>query len=156
MVLQHLLNWIAAKNIFQLHGNSFYFFCKDVICSVSYLAIYTILPLTVGADEKLIDQLSEEAKERLAMATSLFTNISDQLIRGDIRINVLNHILAKKNTFTELVKIGNCAYQLFLSLSTNRNTCDNSVNHFQQSSIQSVLHFSFQLQNDYYKLFLES
>lgn len=42
------------------------------------------------------------------MATSLFTNISDQLIRGSIRIKVLNHILAKKNTFTELVKIGNC------------------------------------------------
>ncbi|XP_053095106.1 E3 ubiquitin-protein ligase rnf213-alpha isoform X3 [Pangasianodon hypophthalmus] len=77
VVLQHLLNWTAAKNIFQLHG----------------------------ADEKLIDQLSEEAKERLAMATSLFTNISDQLIRGSIRIKVLNHILAKKNTFTELVKI---------------------------------------------------
>ncbi|KAK3552318.1 hypothetical protein QTP86_010384 [Hemibagrus guttatus] len=58
-----------------------------------------------SADEKLIDQLSEEAKERLAMATSLFTNISDQLIRGSIRIKVLNHILAKKDIFTELVKI---------------------------------------------------
>lgn len=77
--------------------------------------VYTVLPLTVGADEKLIDQLSEEAKERLAMATSLFTNISDQLIRGNIRIKVLNHILAKKNTFTELVKIGNCAEPLSLS-----------------------------------------
>ncbi|XP_047657054.1 E3 ubiquitin-protein ligase rnf213-alpha isoform X2 [Tachysurus fulvidraco] len=77
VILRHLLNWTAAKNIFQLHG----------------------------ADEKLIDQLSQEAKERLAMATSLFTNISDQLIRGSIRIKVLNHILAKKNTFTELLKI---------------------------------------------------
>lgn len=73
------------------------------------------LPLTVGADEKLIDQLSEEAKERLAMATSLFTNISDQLIKGNIRIKVLNHILARMNTFTELVKIGNCTDQLFCS-----------------------------------------
>ncbi|KAM9457017.1 E3 ubiquitin-protein ligase rnf213-alpha-like isoform 2-T2 [Clarias gariepinus] len=77
VVLQHLLNWTAAKNIFQLHG----------------------------ADEKLIDQLSEEAKERLAMATSLFTSITDRLIRGSIQIKALNHILAKKNTFTELVKI---------------------------------------------------
>ncbi|XP_046722736.1 E3 ubiquitin-protein ligase rnf213-alpha isoform X2 [Silurus meridionalis] len=77
VVFQHLLNWPAAKNIFQLHG----------------------------ADAKLIDQLSDEAKERLAVATSLFTNISDQLIRGHIKIKILNHILAKKNTYTELVKI---------------------------------------------------
>lgn len=108
MVLQHLLNWTAAKNIFQLHGSSFFlqqgfdYFPKF---SLNLLTRFN-LPL-LGSDEKLIDQLSEEAKERLAMATSLFTNISDQLIRGNIRIKVLNHILAKKNTFTELVKIGN-------------------------------------------------
>lgn len=71
--------------------------------------IYTLLPFTIGADKKLVDRLSDEAKERLAMATSLFTNISDQLIKGNIRIKVLSHILAKKNTFTELVKIGNRA-----------------------------------------------
>ncbi|XP_049324067.1 E3 ubiquitin-protein ligase rnf213-alpha isoform X2 [Astyanax mexicanus] len=77
VVLQHLLDWTAAKNIFQLHG----------------------------ADEKLIDQLTEEAKERLAIATSLFTDISHQLITGKIRIKVLNQILKKKDTFIELVKI---------------------------------------------------
>lgn len=49
------------------------------------------------------------------MATSLFTNISDQLIRGSIRIKVLNHILAKKDIFTELVKIGKCRPAIFLS-----------------------------------------
>ncbi|XP_062875116.1 E3 ubiquitin-protein ligase rnf213-alpha [Trichomycterus rosablanca] len=77
LVLQHLLNWTAAKYIFQLHG----------------------------ADEKLIDQLSNEAKERLAVATSLFTDISNQLINGNIRIKVLKHILEKKDNFLELVKI---------------------------------------------------
>ncbi|KAL7850786.1 hypothetical protein SRHO_G00201350 [Serrasalmus rhombeus] len=77
VVLQHLLNWTAAKNIFQLHG----------------------------ADEKLINELSDEAKERLAVATSLFTDISRQLITGNIRVKVLNHILSKKNTFIELIKI---------------------------------------------------
>ncbi|XP_066499023.1 E3 ubiquitin-protein ligase rnf213-alpha [Hoplias malabaricus] len=77
LVLLHLLNWTAAKNIFLLQG----------------------------ADEKLINELSDEAKERLAMATSLFTNISRQLITGNITIKLLNHILKKKNTFIELVKI---------------------------------------------------
>lgn len=50
------------------------------------------------------------------MATSLFTNISDQLIRGSIRIKVLNHILAKKDIFTELVKIGKCRPAIFISV----------------------------------------
>ncbi|XP_026862579.2 E3 ubiquitin-protein ligase rnf213-alpha [Electrophorus electricus] len=77
LILQHLLSWTAAKNVFQLYG----------------------------ADEKLIDELSEEAKNRLAVATSLFTHISHQLLEGDIRIKVLNHILDKKNTFIELMKI---------------------------------------------------
>ncbi|XP_076843194.1 E3 ubiquitin-protein ligase rnf213-alpha isoform X2 [Brachyhypopomus gauderio] len=77
VVFHHLLNWTAAKNVFQLHG----------------------------ADEKLIDQLSEEAKNRLAVATSLFTNVSCQLVEGNIRIKVLNHILNKKNNYIELMKI---------------------------------------------------
>ncbi|XP_067280905.1 E3 ubiquitin-protein ligase rnf213-alpha isoform X2 [Pseudorasbora parva] len=76
-VLKHLLGWTAAKNIFQLHG----------------------------ADEKLIDQLSDEAKEKLAMATSLFTNIVDQLVTGNIKIKLLNLILQKSNAFFELLNL---------------------------------------------------
>ncbi|CAB1350132.1 unnamed protein product, partial [Coregonus sp. 'balchen'] len=60
VVFQHLLSWTAAKNIFQLH------------------------------DEKLIDQLSEEARERMAVAISSFTAISNQLVHGNIRIKLLN------------------------------------------------------------------
>ncbi|XP_077086723.1 E3 ubiquitin-protein ligase rnf213-alpha [Siphateles boraxobius] len=74
-VLKHLLDWTAAKNIFQLHG----------------------------ADEKLIDKLSEEAKERLAIATSLFTSILHELVTGKIKIKLLNLILQKRNAFFELL-----------------------------------------------------
>ncbi|XP_026134867.1 E3 ubiquitin-protein ligase rnf213-alpha-like isoform X3 [Carassius auratus] len=77
VVLKHLLGWTAAKNIFQLHG----------------------------ADEKLIDKLSEEAKEKLAMATSLFTNILNQLVTGKIKIKLLKLILQKKTAFFELLNL---------------------------------------------------
>ncbi|KAF4115423.1 E3 ubiquitin-protein ligase rnf213-alpha isoform X2 [Onychostoma macrolepis] len=77
VVLKHLLGWTAAKNIFQLHG----------------------------ADEKLIDQLSNEAKEKFAMATSLFSNILNQVITGKITIKLLNHILQKRSTFLELLNL---------------------------------------------------
>ncbi|KAJ8398812.1 hypothetical protein AAFF_G00420090 [Aldrovandia affinis] len=76
-ILQHMLNWTAAKDIFHLHG----------------------------ADEKLIDMLSEDAKERIAVASSAFTAISNQVLQGTIEIKLLNHILEKKNTFIELLKI---------------------------------------------------
>ncbi|KAK6312343.1 hypothetical protein J4Q44_G00180070 [Coregonus suidteri] len=77
VVFQHLLSWTAAKNIFQLHV----------------------------ADEKLIDQLSEEARERMTVAISSFTAISNQLVHGNIRIKLLNSVLEKRDTFTELLKI---------------------------------------------------
>ncbi|XP_056587886.1 E3 ubiquitin-protein ligase rnf213-alpha-like [Triplophysa dalaica] len=77
VVLKHLLGWTAAKNIFQLHG----------------------------ADEKLIDQLSEEAKEQLAIATSLFTSILNQLVTGNIKIKLLNVILKKSAAFLELLSL---------------------------------------------------
>ncbi|XP_013865501.1 E3 ubiquitin-protein ligase RNF213 [Austrofundulus limnaeus] len=77
VVLQHLLSWTAAKDIFQLHG----------------------------ADKKLIEQLSPEARDRLAIAISLFTAINNQLIQGHIKINLLNNILERKAAFLELLKI---------------------------------------------------
>ncbi|XP_043106269.1 E3 ubiquitin-protein ligase rnf213-alpha-like isoform X2 [Puntigrus tetrazona] len=77
VVLKHLLGWTAAKNIFQLHG----------------------------ADEKLIDHLSNEAKEKFAMATSLFSNCLNQFITGKIQIKLLNHILQRRSTFLELLNL---------------------------------------------------
>ncbi|XP_073689267.1 E3 ubiquitin-protein ligase rnf213-alpha [Garra rufa] len=77
VVLKHLLAWTAAKNIFQLHG----------------------------ADEKLIDQLSDEAREKFAMATSLFSSILNQVVTGKLAIKLLNHILQKKSTFLELLNL---------------------------------------------------
>lgn len=62
--------------------------------------------MAAGADEKLIDQLSEEAKEKLAMATSLFTSILHQLVTGKIKIKLLNLILQKRNAFFELLNLG--------------------------------------------------
>ncbi|XP_067087748.1 E3 ubiquitin-protein ligase rnf213-alpha-like [Osmerus mordax] len=77
VVLRHLLSWTAAKNIFQLHG----------------------------ANEKLVEHLSDLARERISVAISFFTAISKQLIQGNIKMNLLNYILEKKDTFTELLKI---------------------------------------------------
>ncbi|KAL1277475.1 hypothetical protein QQF64_024148 [Cirrhinus molitorella] len=77
VVLKHILGWTAAKNIFQLHG----------------------------ADEKLIDQLSDEAREKFAMATSLFSNILNKFVTGKISIKLLNHILQKRSTFLELLNL---------------------------------------------------
>lgn len=62
--------------------------------------------LTAGADEKLIDQLSEEAKEQLAIATSLFTSILNQLVSGNIKIKLLDVILKKSAAFLELLSLG--------------------------------------------------
>ncbi|KAJ8345989.1 hypothetical protein SKAU_G00301820 [Synaphobranchus kaupii] len=77
-ILQHMLNWTAARDIFHLHG----------------------------ADDKLRGLLSEEAKERMAMATSVFTFITHKVLTGAIKINLLNHILKNPSIFIELLKIG--------------------------------------------------
>ncbi|XP_041755240.2 E3 ubiquitin-protein ligase rnf213-alpha-like [Coregonus clupeaformis] len=76
-VFQHLMTWTAAKNIFELHG----------------------------ADEKLIEQLSKEAKVKITEAISSFKVICNQLISGSIKIKLLNDILGKKATFTEMMAI---------------------------------------------------
>ncbi|XP_071329691.1 E3 ubiquitin-protein ligase rnf213-alpha [Trachinotus anak] len=77
VVLQHLLSWTAAKDIFQLHG----------------------------AEEKLIEKLSQDARDRFAIAISCFTAINNQLVRGDIKISLLNIIIERRDTFLELLKI---------------------------------------------------
>ncbi|KAL3987051.1 centrosome and spindle pole-associated protein 1 [Sarotherodon galilaeus] len=77
VVLQHLLSWTAARNIFQLHG----------------------------ADEKLIEKLSQDAKDRIAIAISSFTSVKNQLVHGNIKINLLKIILGRRDAFLELLKI---------------------------------------------------
>ncbi|XP_028266969.1 E3 ubiquitin-protein ligase rnf213-alpha-like isoform X1 [Parambassis ranga] len=77
VVLQHLLSWTAAKDIFHLHG----------------------------AEEKLIEKLSEDARSRLAIAISSFTEKIKQLVKGNIKISQLNIILGSQDSFIELLKI---------------------------------------------------
>uniref|UniRef100_A0AAX7TSP4 RING-type E3 ubiquitin transferase n=1 Tax=Astatotilapia calliptera TaxID=8154 RepID=A0AAX7TSP4_ASTCA len=77
VVLQHLLSWTAAKDIFQLHG----------------------------ADEKLIEQLSPDTRDRIAIGISSFTAMKNQLVQGNIKISLLNIILERREAFLELLKI---------------------------------------------------
>ncbi|XP_023265809.1 E3 ubiquitin-protein ligase RNF213 [Seriola lalandi dorsalis] len=79
VVLQHLLSWTAAKDIFQLHG----------------------------AEEKLIEKLSQDARDRFAIAISSFTAITNHLVHGNIKISLLNIIIERRDAFLELLKI-NC------------------------------------------------
>ncbi|KAJ8245187.1 hypothetical protein GJAV_G00274190 [Gymnothorax javanicus] len=76
-ILLHMLTWTAAKEIFHLHG----------------------------ADEKLTDKLSKEAKQRIAAAISIFTGVTRKVLTGAIEIKLVNHILMHQSTFIELVKI---------------------------------------------------
>ncbi|GLD49345.1 E3 ubiquitin-protein ligase rnf213-alpha-like protein, partial [Lates japonicus] len=77
VVLQHLLSWSAAKDIFRLHG----------------------------AEEELIEKLSQDAKDRFAIAISSFTAVNNQLVNGNIKIRLLNIIMERKDAFLELLKI---------------------------------------------------
>ncbi|XP_063327964.1 E3 ubiquitin-protein ligase rnf213-alpha [Pelmatolapia mariae] len=77
VVLRHLLSWTAAKDIFQLHG----------------------------ADEKLIEELSQDAKDRIAIGISSFTAMKNQLVQGNIKISLLKIILERRDAFLELLKI---------------------------------------------------
>ncbi|XP_048046866.1 E3 ubiquitin-protein ligase rnf213-alpha isoform X2 [Megalobrama amblycephala] len=105
VILKHLLGWTAAKNIFQLHG----------------------------ADEKLIEQLSEEAKEKLAIATSLFTNILNQLVTGKIKIKLLNLILEKRSAFFELLNL-----ECFQSCENEQYKDTNAIKRLLQSRQEEV------------------
>ncbi|KAL7869101.1 hypothetical protein AOLI_G00130890 [Acnodon oligacanthus] len=77
LVVKHLLTWTTAKQIFQLQGSN----------------------------GKLIDQLSDEAREQMAVASSAFSSVAEMFIRGNITIKILNQILEREDAFTELLKI---------------------------------------------------
>ncbi|CAL8311059.1 unnamed protein product [Arctogadus glacialis] len=76
-VFRHILSWTAAKDVFKLHG----------------------------ANEKLIEKLTEGARERLAVAISTFTAITDQLVKGNIKINLLKFLLERRHAFLALLRI---------------------------------------------------
>ncbi|XP_029293033.1 LOW QUALITY PROTEIN: E3 ubiquitin-protein ligase rnf213-alpha-like [Cottoperca gobio] len=77
LVLQHLLSWTAAKDYFKLHG----------------------------ADEQLIEKLSQDARDRIAISISSFTAINNQLVHGNIKTSLLNIILERRSAFLDLLKI---------------------------------------------------
>nr|XP_015798016.2 E3 ubiquitin-protein ligase rnf213-alpha [Nothobranchius furzeri] len=77
LVLKHLLSWTAAKDIFHLHD----------------------------ADQRLIENLTQDARDQLAKALSFFTAMTDQLIQGNMKLNLLNITLECKEAFLELLKI---------------------------------------------------
>ncbi|GAA6104753.1 E3 ubiquitin-protein ligase rnf213-alpha-like isoform X4 [Tachysurus ichikawai] len=77
LVIQHLLTWPTASKIFQLQG----------------------------AKGNLIDQLSDKARELMAIAGSAFCCVAQQFIQGNITLKILNQILTKGDAFIELLQI---------------------------------------------------
>ncbi|XP_066519298.1 E3 ubiquitin-protein ligase rnf213-alpha-like [Hoplias malabaricus] len=77
LVVKHLLTWTTAKHIFHLQGSN----------------------------GKLIDQLSDKARELMALACSAFSSVAIKFIQGNIEIKILNDILEKEDAFSELLRI---------------------------------------------------
>ncbi|CAB1315530.1 unnamed protein product [Coregonus sp. 'balchen'] len=76
-VVEHLLNWSMAKSVFRVQGGNL----------------------------KMIDHLTDDAKERMVVARSAFSSVSDKVINGNIQMKTLSKVLSKKTTFIELLKI---------------------------------------------------
>lgn len=55
----------------------------------------------------MIEKLSQDARDRMAIAISAFTAIKNQLVQGSIKISLLKIILEKSDAFLDLLKIGN-------------------------------------------------
>ncbi|XP_042164105.1 E3 ubiquitin-protein ligase rnf213-alpha-like [Oncorhynchus tshawytscha] len=77
LVMKHLLSWPMAISIFQVQG----------------------------ANGALINRLTDEAKERMGVASSAFCSVAKKFINGKIQIQTLNQILERKTEFTQLLKI---------------------------------------------------
>ncbi|XP_076856258.1 E3 ubiquitin-protein ligase rnf213-alpha-like isoform X2 [Brachyhypopomus gauderio] len=77
LIVKHLLTWSTATKIFQLQGTN----------------------------GKLIDQLSDKAREQMAVASSAFSCVAEKLFQGNITIKTLKHVLERKDAFLELLKI---------------------------------------------------
>ncbi|ROL47362.1 E3 ubiquitin-protein ligase rnf213-alpha [Anabarilius grahami] len=80
--------------------------CQKMKAQTTQSGIFPICCHTgKGADEKLINQLSEDAKKKFDMAISLFTDILNQFVTGKIKIKLLNHILQNSSSFFELLNL---------------------------------------------------
>uniref|UniRef100_A0A4W5Q1H0 Uncharacterized protein n=1 Tax=Hucho hucho TaxID=62062 RepID=A0A4W5Q1H0_9TELE len=77
LVMEHLLSWPMAISIFRVQD----------------------------ANGALINRLTDEAKERMEVASSAFCSVAKKFINGKIQIKTLNQILERKKEFTELLKI---------------------------------------------------
>ncbi|XP_077384207.1 E3 ubiquitin-protein ligase rnf213-alpha-like isoform X2 [Festucalex cinctus] len=76
VVLQHLLSWTAARHIFQLYG----------------------------AEENILDRLTEDARNRIINSISTFNTIKNKFIKGNITVKLLRILLASQDAFLELLK----------------------------------------------------
>lgn len=54
----------------------------------------------------LINKLSDEAEQRITLATKVFKTMSEQFLRGDIQMKTLNLIFQKEQKFVDLLKTG--------------------------------------------------
>ncbi|CAB1317918.1 unnamed protein product [Coregonus sp. 'balchen'] len=77
LVMKHLLSWPMARSIFRVQG----------------------------ANGAMINRLTDEAKERMAVASSAFCSVAKKFINGEIQIKTLNQVLQRKTEFTELLNI---------------------------------------------------
>ncbi|KAK0137552.1 E3 ubiquitin-protein ligase rnf213-alpha [Merluccius polli] len=123
-VVRHLLSWTAAKDVFKLHG----------------------------ADEKLIEKLTLEARDRIAIAISSFTAITDQLVSGNIKINLLKFILGRRDAFLALLEIDclaeNPLYQDYGKMCTlfRHREDEMSAVHYEKDLVDVVVKMSHKLE----------
>ncbi|XP_064180420.1 E3 ubiquitin-protein ligase rnf213-alpha-like [Anguilla rostrata] len=113
-VLEHLLTWSIAKDIFQLQGT----------------------------DGKLTEELTDSARERMAVATSTCSKVSNKFLTGNIKMRSLNRILKNKDAFLELLKIDG------LSMNERcRNSAMKSLMKFREDEVKSINHERALLRN---------
>lgn len=59
----------------------------------------------------MADELSDEAQVMITLGMSAFKYVSEKFLNGDIQIKTLLCIFQEKNTFLDLLKIGEQKYQ---------------------------------------------
>uniref|UniRef100_UPI0037E99DD8 E3 ubiquitin-protein ligase rnf213-alpha-like n=1 Tax=Semicossyphus pulcher TaxID=241346 RepID=UPI0037E99DD8 len=77
LIFEYLVNWPMAKTVFQM----------------------------TGAQERLLDNFSDEARIRMTLASSAFKSVTEKFLSGEIQMKTLNQICQKEQEFTDLLKI---------------------------------------------------
>ncbi|KAG5853532.1 hypothetical protein ANANG_G00026970 [Anguilla anguilla] len=114
-VLEHLLTWSIAKDVFQLQGT----------------------------DGKLTKELIDGARERMAVATSTFSEVSNKFLTGNIKMRSLNRILKNKDAFLELLKIDG----LSMNERCRNSAAMKSLMKFREDEVKSINHERALLRN---------